>query len=224
MTAAATPPEDAPAWARPLFERQIAMAGELAEAGLAMALDAKDQALAPADGEVEPAMFESLSRAFVRLARSTRLSLMLQDRLIKDLIAFDRGGDAKRDDRRHGVDRIVRVIVDPQHDTEGGERLVKEGAERLDRECLEDYSLSRPVSEARATQGAPGVEVGCSGRPHALNSSPIGGGGPDEALARSGGGGLPEAEAPGSIPVLHAAYPRRATSPDGGGLGSGPAP
>jgi hypothetical protein len=148
MTASPTPPEDAPHWARPLLERNIAVAGQLAEGGLEMAMAAKDRALTQ-DGPVEPAVFEGLSRAYARMARSTRLSLMLQDRQIKDLIAFDKGAapDVGRDDRKDHVERIVRIIVDPQAPAEESERLVKEGAERLDRETLEKSLLSRPVSE-----------------------------------------------------------------------------
>ena len=151
MTAAATPLEDAPPWARPLLERQIAMAGQLAEGALELAMAVKDEALTP-DGGVEPAVLEGLTRAYARMARSTRLSLMLQDRLIKDLIAFDKGEapDAGRDDRRDDVERIVRIIVDPQVPAEAGERLVKEAAERLDRETLESAILSRPVRELAA--------------------------------------------------------------------------
>ncbi len=124
------------------------MAGELAEAGLEMALDAKDQALTP-DAPVEPAMFEGLSRTFAKLSRSTRLSLMLQDRLIKDLIAFDKGEvpDAGRDDRKDEITQIVRIIVDPRDDPETRERLEREIMERLERENLETAALSYPVGE-----------------------------------------------------------------------------
>jgi hypothetical protein len=155
MTAAVSPPEDAPHWARPLHERQIAMAGQLAEAGLAMALDVKDRALS-LDAAVEPAVLEGLSRAFARLTRSTRLTLMLQDRLIKDLIAFDskvaldadwHGRQQTRERKTLAGHVIERVIARAHDDNETIERLACEAAERLDREDLYGLVLSRPVSE-----------------------------------------------------------------------------
>jgi hypothetical protein len=207
MTTAATPPEDAPHWARPLLERQIAMVGQLAEGGLELAMAAKDQAL-PADGGVEPAVFEGLTRAYARMARSTRLSLMLQDRLIKDLIAFDKGTvpDADRDNDRYAIEQIVRIIVDPQADAETGERLVREGVERLDRETFEEANLDRSVNAWVATiRQAPGLD-------------------PDQPLAReaqakdeaaSGDVGWPLAAGAdrSSNPATARPFPRRGSSP-----------
>jgi hypothetical protein len=157
MTASATPPEDVPHWARPLHERRIAMAGQLAEAGLEMALAVKDQALAlTREGAVEPAVLEGLSRAYARMARAVRLTLMLQERLIKDLIAFDArvAQEAvwerreRTRDRKARVERIVERVIGREHDKpEAIERLVWETSERLDREDLYGPLLSRPVSE-----------------------------------------------------------------------------
>ncbi len=128
----------------------MAMAGQLAEAGLELAMAAKDQALTP-EVAIEPVVFEGLSRTFARLSRSTRLSLMLQDRLIKDLIAFDKGEapDAGRDDRKDEIRQIVRIIVDPRDDPATRERLDREIMERLERESesLEAAALSCPVGE-----------------------------------------------------------------------------
>lgn len=157
MTASPTPPDDAPHWARPLYERQIAMARQLAEAGLAMALAVKEKTESlTQEGGVEPGVLEGMSRAYGRMARAVRLSLMLQDRLIKDLIAFDRkvAHDAAWD---HSVQTgarkdlagqvIARVIARQYDDSETVERLIEETAERLDSEDLYGAVLSRPVSE-----------------------------------------------------------------------------
>jgi hypothetical protein len=148
-------PETEPHWARPLHERQIAMLGELAEAGLVLALAAKDLATPP-EGCVEPAVLEGLTRAYGRAARAVRLSLMLQDRLIKELTAFDKRAaqDAAWDlgqDRRARkglVERIVgRVIAGAHDDDDAVDRLAAETAERLDHEDLYGPILDRPVGE-----------------------------------------------------------------------------
>src|ERR1700712_1693193 len=87
MPTQALPETDVSAdWARALYARQIAMLGDLAEAGLAMALALKDQVRPEAD----PAQ---AAMGFGGAARAVRLSLMLQAKLIKAL--EDR--DAHRD-------------------------------------------------------------------------------------------------------------------------------
>jgi hypothetical protein len=155
MPPSSTVPNDAPPWARPRLERQIDMLGELAEAGLVMALDVKDEAQALKQaGPVEPAVLEGLSRAFGRTSRSVRLTLMLQERLIMGLIAFDAGGGVAapedrvcQDNRPH---QVVRIIIHPHDDVETRERLVRETMERLDREDLEG---GRPLTEPFSLEG-----------------------------------------------------------------------
>jgi hypothetical protein len=157
MASASTPAEDAPRWARPLHERQIALLGQLAEAGLAMALMVKDQAQAlAAEGGVEPGVLEGLTRAYGRVARATRLTLMLQDRLIKDLVAVDKriaheagwDRDVQTRDRKARVERILARVAARQHDDiETIFRLEAEAAERLDQDDLYGPLLARPVSE-----------------------------------------------------------------------------
>jgi hypothetical protein len=235
-------PETEPQWARPLHERQVAMLGELAEAGLVLAVAAKDLATAP-EGGVEPGVLEGLTRTYARAARAVRLSLMLQDRLIKDLTAFDKrmGQEAVWDqgqrlrERKGQVARIMgRVIARTHDDDDEIDRLAAETAERLDHEDFYGPILDRPVGElvamicrdlglapdwaglsqeAWAQEDGIGEGAGWSGVPP--NSSPVGGGGPAVALAKAGGGGT---AADGSFPFRHGAYPRRATSPDGGGI------
>ncbi len=248
MTTTPTPLEDAPHWARPLHERLIVLAGDLAEEArevartLARRVAAVDADDSLSDAEAVPVL-EGLARAHARMARSTRLSLMLQDRLIKDLIAFDKGEvpDAGRDDRKDEIRQIVRIIVDPRDDPETRERLDREIMERLERESesLEAAALSCPVGENMTVilkdLYAEGSRLagGYPGRP--LNSSPIGGGGPDEASAKSSGGGLPEAGTDGPVP-LHQTLRVRSPSqpalgraaqrrdPWGGGIERDPAP
>jgi hypothetical protein len=155
MTPSSILPEDTPHWARPRLERQIDMLGELAEAGLVMALDVKDEAQALKQaGAVEPAIHQSLSRAFGRTARAVRLTLMLQERLIKNLVAFDERGAAdalEADDSQNDIARIIRIIVDPHPDIEDRERQSRETSERLDHERLEDVFPAHLVDEQIAT-------------------------------------------------------------------------
>jgi hypothetical protein len=147
MTAPAPTPDDAPIWARPLYERQIDVSGQLADAGLQMALLVRDQTMAATqEGSVEPATLESFTRAYTKAARATRLSVMLQEKLVKDLIAFERGDPALaarvEEDR---VASLVRVFVDPE--SERVERQKRETREQLDRECHEDARLTRAIGE-----------------------------------------------------------------------------
>ena len=159
MLDVALPQTNDPAhWARPLFERQVAILGQLAEAGLEMALAFKDQAL-----ETRAEGAEACARAYARTARAVRLSLMLQAQVIKQIQALDSHGaylaacaareDAtQRDDlmeqRKARVERIVERIATREHeDTDHIERLVEETCERLDHDDLYGDLLSRPVSE-----------------------------------------------------------------------------
>jgi hypothetical protein len=150
MTTSATPSEDAQHWARALYELKIAMLGELAEGGMALARAVKDQVLGSEVG-IEPVVLEGLIRAYGRAARTVRLTLMLQDRLIKTLLDFDKvdAPDTGRDEPKRI--EIVRIIVDPQEEREKRERLAREGAERLDRETFEEAVLDRSVNEFVAT-------------------------------------------------------------------------
>ena len=247
MTAAPTPPDDVPHWARPLYERQIAVAGQLAEAGLAMALAVKDRTESLTQAvDVEPGVLEGMSRAYGRMARAVRLSLMLQDRLIKELIAFDKkvAHDAAWDhnvrlsDRKDLAGQVIARVIARQHDdSDEAERLTLETAERLDREDLYGAVLSRPVSElvamicrdlgldpdwpslsgeAWAREEAASGVVGWPLRGFPLKPSRLGEGEPAEALAEAGGGGWPGAAADEDVP-LPQTLRVRSPSPDGEG-------
>jgi hypothetical protein len=74
---------DAPGWERPVFERQIAMLGELAEAGLEVVHAIRDQAtLAAAQGAAPRIDF---GLAYTRAAKAVRMTLALQRRYVLDL-------------------------------------------------------------------------------------------------------------------------------------------
>jgi hypothetical protein len=223
MSAAPTPASDIQTagpdhWARSLYEQQVAVLGQFAETGLAIALSIGRQVKAAeeAAGDVpERAIID-----FARVSRSVRLTLMLQARLIKELIAFDNKvaldtawdhGQRTRDRKAQAEGIMERIIGRAHDDPETIESLIWETSERLDREDLYGPLLSHPVSElvamickdlgldpdwsrlAREAWAKAEIESGITGWPLALKSSPVGGGGP-----RSGGGGLPDAAAPGA--------------------------
>jgi hypothetical protein len=166
MTAPVPPPDSAAppdplVWARPLCERRIDLLSDLAEEGrevartLARRVAAVDADDSLAGGEVVP-MLEGLARAYGRVSRAVRLTLMLQARLVEDLIAFDKlaaqaavwDHDARTRDRKELAGHIIeRVIGRERDDAEEIEHLVWETSERLDREDLYGPLLSRPVSE-----------------------------------------------------------------------------
>jgi hypothetical protein len=96
-------------WERPAFERQIAMLGELAEAGLEVVHAIRDQAVA---ATVDPCPRIDFGLAYTRAARAVRMTLSLQRRYILDLrFEFRHGEPAPAWDtapkaRASGVDRI----------------------------------------------------------------------------------------------------------------------
>jgi hypothetical protein len=166
MTAPVPPPDsaappDPKVWARPLHERHIDLLGDLAEEAREVARTlARRVAAVDADDGVSGAdavaMLEGLGRAHGRAGRAVRLTIMLRDRLIKDLIAFDERREqvAAWDRRDRTRDRkalaggiIERVIGRERDDAKDVERLVWETSERLDREDLYGPLLARPVSE-----------------------------------------------------------------------------
>jgi hypothetical protein len=148
------PPSD---WARPLLARQVVLLGQLAEAGVEIALAIRDQVTEA--GEAEPRAFLD----YARVARAVRLSLLLQERLIKHLewrdeVGVMRAASAARDDwqareqlaqaRKVQVETIVeRIARRDGADDEALERLVAETTERLDQDDLVGDVLARPISD-----------------------------------------------------------------------------
>jgi hypothetical protein len=140
----------APHRAQLLYERQIAMLGQFAEVGLEMALDIARQVKAAADDGV--AMTGDPALAYARVARSVRLTLMLQTKAIKAVQHLDylatQDAHAALQDRKVRTLRIVERIANREHgDIDTVDRLVEETAERLDRDDLYGDLLDRPLSE-----------------------------------------------------------------------------
>ena len=144
MTPPATSPTDQPSddhgWARPLFEQQIALLGELAEAGLAVAVTVKDQVVA-GEGDLL-----ALAAAYDRVARAVRMAILLQSKLIKQLQDWDRQTASLA---AHGREAAIQRAAE-QRDRERAEhieRLVGQAGERLDQDDIYKEVASRPVSE-----------------------------------------------------------------------------
>jgi hypothetical protein len=147
MSAAALLPETLPTavpadWGRPLVERQLALLGRLAEAGLEIALALEAQAKG-ADAVVQG----DVAMAYARVARAVRQTIMLQSRLIETLRERAEAGAG----RKAAAARIIGDAIEDEtgHDVERGERLAGEAAERLRQEDFGDL-LARPFGEAVA--------------------------------------------------------------------------
>jgi hypothetical protein len=166
ITPASVRPGDGQTWARPALVRQLEVLGELAEAGLRMALAIERQATeAPPQDEAAPKAppsLEALARAYARAARAVRMTVLLQSKVIKDLqfldtqIALDDARVAKTwamqppDERlKARVERIVERIAEADRpgDRDAVHRLVVEAGERLDDDDIYGDLLSRPVGE-----------------------------------------------------------------------------
>jgi len=133
-------------WARPMVERQLAILGRLAEAGLEIAVALEAQAKggqAVIQGDV--------AMAFNRVARAVRQTIMLQSRLIEALQDRQAARAGRQAAARAGAARIVRRVIDDDrtNDAERAERLAAEAAERLRAEDFGDL-LARPFGEAVA--------------------------------------------------------------------------
>jgi hypothetical protein len=156
-----TPPapetNDQTDWARPLFERQVALLGRMAEAGLTITLAIEGEAKAPEPVAKDPRLYV----AYARVARAVRLSLMLQTKVIKQLQAIDSQAATQEacaaahervqraehvEEQKARVERIVERIAQ-RGDGLDVERLVEETAERLDHDDLYGGVLDRPLSE-----------------------------------------------------------------------------
>jgi hypothetical protein len=157
---AADAPRD---WARPILDRQLALLGRLAEAGLQIAVALERQATGKADADA-PVISGDIALAYARAARAVRLTVALQSKLIADRQAFeagvvkDRAQAAKDRDYRRIWDKpkqITRVegavwrIAGAAHpdDLETAEQLALEAGERLADEDLYGDILARPFSD-----------------------------------------------------------------------------
>ncbi len=171
--AAASAATTGPARARAVVEQQIAMLTELARSGLSIAGAIERRALALAERGAEDSGVGGLggsgdpAMAHARVARAVRLTLALQSRLLKDLIALDAAaaetaavrapaadvvGPEPEDDpleaRRGRIDRIVRRVVEgDEADPDEAERLTSLAWERLSDEDVYGDLLARPMGE-----------------------------------------------------------------------------
>jgi hypothetical protein len=130
---------------RPVMERQLAVLGRLAEAGLNLAIEIERQATA--DGAAKLAAGEA-ALAYARVSRAVRLTLALQSKAVADIRALDevlsryRAGDRQRAGmaeaaRKARVQRLIeRVIGQEVADADKAERLAEEACERLEHDDI----------------------------------------------------------------------------------------
>jgi hypothetical protein len=130
---------------RPVMERQLAVLGRLAEAGLNLAIEIEQQAAA--DGPAKLPAGEA-ALAYARVSRAVRLTLALQAKAVADLRALDevlsryRAGDRQTAGvveaaRKARVQRIIeRVIGEEVADDDKADRLAEEAYERLEHDDI----------------------------------------------------------------------------------------
>jgi hypothetical protein len=130
---------------RPVMERQLAVLGRLAEAGLNLALEIEQQATA--DGPAKLGAGEA-ALAYARVSRAVRLTLALQSKAVAEIRGLDevlsryRAGDrqtarAAEAARKARVQRLIeRVIGEEIADGDRAERLAEEACERLEHDDI----------------------------------------------------------------------------------------
>jgi hypothetical protein len=159
---AAPPAPEAAASPRALIERQLQMLGQLAEAGLNLALAIERRATAQ-DPALQAAPLEAAALAYARTARAVRLTLALQAKVINDLQALDRAAgselynarcNAEREARHHAAQRqarvqrlVARVIEAEVADPAKADRLAEEAAERLEHDDIYGDLKTKTVGE-----------------------------------------------------------------------------
>jgi len=139
----------APGWSRPLVERQLAVLGRLAEAGLNIALAIEGRATAAAD-EAAPPVLDDIALAYDRVARAVRRTIALQSERIAHLESPDTPSPARNEaatERKATVGHIVRRLANKQHRPEFTDRIGREARDWLDDENIYGDILAHPVSE-----------------------------------------------------------------------------
>ncbi|RYG03587.1 MAG: hypothetical protein EON94_03695 [Caulobacteraceae bacterium] len=162
-------------WPRPLYERQLAMLSELAEAGFELVMTIKQQAVSSDDAA-------SGAAAFAKTTRAVRQTLLLQDRVIKRLQDLDAGIVHHR---RTRLTRIVeRLCEDQGHDPDDATLIAHEAVERLDDEhLLADHPTEQIIARiCRDLKLIPDkaviAEVLAYPKPASLDPPPLGEGDP----------------------------------------------
>ena len=141
--------------ARARVETQMAMLTELAGIGMEIARAAGRRATASLEDEALDGARPDPVLAYARAARAVRMTIALQARLAKDLLALDRAEASDRaaqaTARRGRVHRLVeRAIRDAHDDQDEIENLSDDALERLqDREAFGDLD-GRPLGEVVA--------------------------------------------------------------------------
>jgi hypothetical protein len=143
-----------------MLERGLWRLDRLAAIGMEMAEAVHRQAARQAEAEgpqpagAKPSRTQaSLSQAHARIGRSVRLTVMLQAKLIGELRALDDpqsilAHPRPEAERKLRVLRIVKHAARDEHaEGEAVERLVREAAERLDREDVCADLMSKPTGE-----------------------------------------------------------------------------
>lgn len=169
MQPAASPcPPDEPdrlnGWERALLDRQLEALNRLADMGMALAGAVERRVTAQEPGSGPQADLHHAAMDFARLSRAVRMTFALQSRLIADFKGKARAGCAEDVEpgeetyegvwaeppgaqRRRQVGRLVRRVAEASAlDREGIERLLREAAERLERDDIYG-GLDRPVGE-----------------------------------------------------------------------------
>jgi len=180
LTASAMPkalaaPATADGALRAVLERQLAVLGRLAEAGLNIALAVERRATEAPAAEADaaeaapgapPAAGGDVALAYARVARAVRLTVALQGRVVKELQGLDEAAQRRRlreaaeagrarqeaeAQRKARVERIVeRLIRAEAADEAEGERLADEAYERLEDDDIYGELAARPLSETIA--------------------------------------------------------------------------
>src|ERR1700759_2790685 len=106
-----------------MLDRQLAILGRLAEAGLEIVVAVEAQAQGKRTGG-EAVVQGDVAMAFNRVARAVRQTLMLQSKLIEALQDHETGRAARKAAARASAARIVRGVIE---DERTGDRERAEG-------------------------------------------------------------------------------------------------
>jgi hypothetical protein len=147
--------------ARALCEQQLQTLTRLAEIGLELAAETARRA--QAEVLAADARAADFGLVYARIARAVRMTLALQSRVMKDLLALDEAetqagaaaaearAGAQRDRaqaRKDRVDNIVRRVIEAQHDDdETVERLTSDVWERLSDDDVYGDLSDWPIGE-----------------------------------------------------------------------------
>ena len=150
--AADTIPADRPAAARALVDRQLQKLERLAEIGMELAEEAGRQAKATPEAREKSGFAGDPAEIFAKAARTVRMCIALQSKLMKDLADFERADKAERSQRATARKYRIQDYVERAIKVEFGERSAIRVLSDQTREILRDENLldriaDRPVGE-----------------------------------------------------------------------------